>query len=98
MSRTFKDRPYKIQHPDNNNWVLTDGYGIRKLPTIDPKQRKAKDTEDHWMTTPGWWVKMTMTKPERRSAHFLEKKVLRVADIEEVDMPDLGRKPHIYFW
>lgn len=69
-----------------------------QLPTSKPKLRKEKDTEDHWMSTPSWWTKMTMIRPERRAAHLLEKKALRVLDIEDMDFPDLGKKPHCYYW
>ena len=99
MSRTNKDKPRKITtEPWDKDWIWCDGYGHRYAKTTKTKKRKEVDTEDHWMTTPGWWIKMTMTKPERRSAHLLEKKALSVPDIEDFEIPDLGRKPHIYFW
>ena len=116
MSRTFKDKPYKLQHEawdkDTERFQCTvtridyytrelceyTRYGRIDLPTTKTKKRKEVDTEDHWMTTPGWWVKMTMTKPERRAANTATRKVLLAEDIEEVDIPDMGRKPHIYFW
>ena len=65
---------------------------------VKPKKRKEVDTTDHWMSTPSWWTKLCMIKPERRNAHLIEKAALKTADIEDVDFPDLGRKPHIYYW
>lgn len=68
------------------------------LPTTKSKKRKEVDTEDHWMSTPSRWTHLCMIKPERRLAHMLEKKAMRIEDIEDMDFPDLGKKPHIYFW
>ncbi len=100
MSRTIKDKPYSLVHKGYwlQDQIPLEYYGYRLGKTTKPKKRKEVDTEDHWMSTPGWWVKMMMTKPERRNAHLLEKKVLRTEDIDDVDFPDLGRKPHVYFW
>jgi hypothetical protein len=69
-----------------------------KKPGVLTKKRKEVDTTDHWMSTPGWWVKMTMNRPERRGSHLQEKQALKEIDIEDVDFPDLGRKPHCYYW
>ena len=99
MSRTFKDKPYKLQHPRwDADWVWTENYGHRWTKTTKTKKRKELDTEDHWMTTPMWWIRLVMSKPERRAAKTATHKALLVEDLEEVDIPDLGRKPHIYFW
>lgn len=99
MSRTYKDTPSKVLHESwDTDYIWLVGYGYRLSKTTKPKKRKELDTEDHWMSTPGWWIKMTMNRPERRGAHLLEKKALRILDIEDVDFPNLGRKPHIYFW
>ena len=90
---------WKYVWPDFNNSVGTITRTIYlKKAGVKPKKRKELDTEDHWMSTPGWWVKMTMTKPQRRSQHLLEKQALKAVDIEDVDFPELGRKPHIYYW
>ena len=114
MSRTYKDRPYKLKHEPwdkdrvlvrceviRTNWLtkeLEEYTTSRYLEskTTKTKKRKEVDTQDHWMRTPSWWTHLTMIRPERRKA-----KVLLVsipADLEEADIPDLGRKPHIYFY
>lgn len=99
MSRTFKDKPHKLKFdPWDRDRCMTEGWSFRELPTSKTKKRKEVDTEDHWMSTPGWWTKMTMTRPERRQAHLNEVRALKAADIEDFDFPDLGRLPHIYFW
>ncbi len=99
MSRTNKDVPSKFKRePWDIDWIWCENYRHRNAKTKKTKKRKEVDTEDHWMSTPGWWVKMTMNRPERREHHLLERKVLREIDIEDVDFPDLGRKPHIYYY
>lgn len=99
MSRTHKDKPHKLQHPRwDVDFIWCDGWGYRYAKTTKTKKRKEVDTEDHWMTTPGWWVSLTMTRPERRYANAATHKLLRLADIEDADIPDLGRKPHNYYW
>ena len=102
MSRTNKDVPSKFKRePWDADRIMVEHYGFykyRQAKTTKTKKRKEVDTEDKWMSTPGWWVKMMMNRPERREHHLLEKKVLREINIEDVDFPDLGRKPHIYYW
>lgn len=98
MSRTTKDKPSKLKFDYDTDRVMTENWRYRQLPTTKPKKRKELDTEDHWRSTPSWWTKMTMIRPERRAAHLLEKKSLRVVDIEDMDFPDLGKKPHCYYW
>ena len=99
MSRTFKDKPSKLIWGDySQDYVYLENYSHIFRKTTKPKLRKEVDTEDHWMTTPSWWTKMMMIRPERRAAHLLEVAALKTADIEDVDFPDLGKKPHIYYW
>ena len=99
MSRTYKDKPYK--HCEHwKSWqqdrtTLEGTWRTIQLPTTKPKRKKELDTEDHWMTTPSWWNRMQHTRPERRSAKVA---LSQVSDVEEADIPDLGRKPNIYFW
>ena len=116
MSRTFKDKPYRLtREPWDKDtlhipaiqtytvWktkekVEIDTFIHLQLPTTKTKKRKTKDTEDHWGTTPMWWIHMVMSRPKRRAANAATHKALLAEDIEEVDVPDLGRKPHIYFY
>lgn len=94
-----------VQVPYTREWVGWDGelvdhswHYLVRLPTTIPKKRKELDTEEHWMTTPGWWIRLMMNKPKRREAHMLEKKAHRVEDLEDVDFVNSKRKPHIYYW
>lgn len=99
MSRTYKHKPRKLLWDSfDKDFIPLEGYRHRLGKTTKPKKRKEVDSEDHWITTPGWWIKLTMTRPERRGAHLLEKKALRILDIEDVDFPNLGNKPFNYYW
>lgn len=100
MSRTFKETKRRRHFADywKQDRVSLENFSYLQLPTTKPKLRKEVDSEDHWMSTPSWWTKMTMIKPERRAAHLLEVEILKVADIEEFDFPDLRRKPFCYYW
>ena len=71
-----------------------------KKPGVLPKLSKRLDTEDHWMSTPSWWTRLCMLKPQRRAGSLWEREVVKcqVADLEEVDKPSVSRKPHIYYW
>ena len=115
MSRTYKDRPYKVRQTEP--WdkdrvmvryeVIRTNYFTKELEefitarflenkTTKTKKRKVLDTEDHWMTTPGWWNRMCVTRPERKRVNAALQSLQ--CDLEDVDIPDLGRKPHIYYW
>lgn len=97
-----KDREY---YNYTRVWVTYSGELVEhewkaymETKTTKTKKRKEVDTEDHWTSTPGWHIRMWMNKPQRRKHHLQEKACLKAIDIEEVDFPELGRKPHIYFW
>jgi hypothetical protein len=51
-----------------------------------------------WMNTPSWFTRMMMTKPQRKAAHDWERKAATSSDIEQLDTPPHGKKPHIYYW
>lgn len=105
MSRTYKDiKRVKLMRYYKERWETEYYRDIPELqfywlkkPGVTPKKRKEVDTKDHWMSTPSWWTHMTMIKPERRAARLLERKAL-ISDLEDFDIPDTGRKPHIYYW
>ena len=71
----------------------------RKFLNMDTAAKKSRreDTEWHWMTTPSWWTRMTMNRPQRRHGHVWERTVL-FNNIEQADPPQVGRKPHQYYW
>jgi hypothetical protein len=65
--------------------------------TSKTKKRKEQDCEWHWMSTPSWWTRLTMNRPQRRQGKLWERAVL-FEDIEEADPPGVGHKPHNYYW
>lgn len=105
MSRTYKDRPSKIRYPEEqwDNRYYRSGY--RKFSFLEyrgvlTKKKKCVDTENHWMTTPSWFIREFMNQPQRARGKQWEKKIVKVSfdDIIDVDYPDVSRKPHIYYW
>jgi hypothetical protein len=64
------------------------------------KKPRHKDTEWHWQSTPSWWTRMYMLRPERTRANRETAKIKRMPldQLEEVDVVDLKKKPHIYYW
>ena len=62
---------------------------------------KQKAFGDNWkwlQSTPAWWTRLMMTKPQRRLASMWQRKVETSTNLEEVDKPPHGNKPHQYFW
>ena len=105
MSRTYKDKPYKL-HPAywrNDNEYISAGnpsfpWAVVKKKTSKPKKRKEVDTEVHWMSTPSEWTRLMMNRPMRAAGRAWEAQVLKEIDLEDTDPPSVGRKPHIYYW
>ena len=48
--------------------------------------------------TPSWWISMHMTKPQRKAVKTWERNAGKTDDIEELDTPPHGNKPHKYYW
>ena len=88
MSRTRKDRPYRVCKAEYSAW----GDDMHTAT----KKRKHCDTEYHWMATPSWWTHMFMVRP-RRSRENQSLKMLP-EDLEDFDFVDTKRKPHKYYW
>jgi hypothetical protein len=64
------------------------------------KKKKNVDTENHWMTTPMWYIREFMNQPQRAKGRQWEKTVLKVDinDLDAIDYPSVSRKPHLYYW
>ena len=81
--------------------VTVTRYLYRELPGVKTKKKREVDSEWHWMgSTPSWWTRMTMNRPQRREAHLWEHDVARLPleELEEVDKPNASHKPHIYYY
>ena len=101
MSRTYKDRPSKIRFPEDQygyGCIFGPDYRWIELPGVKPK-RKRSHTPWGWIkSTPSWWTRLTMNKPQRRNCRLWENKVKYMVDFEEADCPFFKNKPHNYYW
>lgn len=108
MARTWKDKKPKFRKEINAYSGAWQGFfyrwyddckkNIHPWHHTRPKLRKEQDYEDHWQTTPAWWVRMFMTKPQRVRMNRELRAAVNAADLEDVDVVDLKRKPHVYYW
>ena len=88
MSRTYKDVPWKHRDVENNydhgrhrvayvGVSATIGeyttYWLRDIKGAKRKKKRRVDTKWHWMTTPGWFIKEFMTKPQRAACKQWER-------------------------
>jgi hypothetical protein len=102
MSRTYKDKPSKLKYDAwNKDRERIEGtFYYIDLPTTKLKKRKELDTEEHWMSTPAWWTRLTMNRPQRRRCKLWERDALKstLDSLDDLDKPIISRKPHIYYW
>jgi hypothetical protein len=102
MSRTYKDKPSKLKYDawDKDRERIEDTYYWLDLPTTRVKKRKELDTEEHWMSTPAWWTRLMMNRPQRRECKLWERDALKSSpdSLDDLDKPSISRKPHIYYW
>ena len=108
MSRTHKDKPHNIIYPEDNwdfDFIPLDANlgsrtGFRYIQVAGKKTKKRRNyCHFRWYsTTPSWWTRITMTRPQRRRGRVWEHTVLKAQDLELVDPPTVGRKPHIYYY
>ena len=106
MSRTHKDRPYRIRFPEEewdyryyrcgDRWY----FNFLAYPGVLTKKKKRVDTENHWMTTPSWFINVFMNRPQRARGKAWERKIVKckVDELIDQDIPDVSRKPHKYYW
>ncbi|MBT4520666.1 MAG: hypothetical protein HOC23_11730 [Halieaceae bacterium] len=53
----------------------------------------------HYGKSPGWWVDIFMTRPQRRAeAHLCHLLGQGMTDADEVIFPLGNHKPHEYYW
>lgn len=69
-----------------------------KLAGVKPKLPRRKDTEWHWQSTPSWWTRLYMNRPQRVTSNQYMRQLSLQIDLELVDPPPIGKKPHIYYW
>ena len=105
MSRTHKDKPHEIMYPEDSVWfdcIKLDSDNIWngwiQVPGKRTKKRRNYCHFRWYGTTPSWWTRMTMNRPQRRKGRVWERVVLNSTDIELQDPPGVGRKPHVYYY
>jgi hypothetical protein len=106
MSRTYKDLPNKLRFPEeawDYRYYFSGGrkyIDYLQYPGVLTKKKKNVDTENHWMTTPMWYIREFMNQPQRAKGRQWEKSVLKVDinDLDIIDYPSVSRKPHLYYW
>lgn len=92
---------YSLEEDRVLDELFYNGFCFMELPGVKTKKRKKADTDYHWVSnTPSWWTRLFMNRPQRAAAHTWEKRVvhLPVDLLEEVDLPNVSKKPHKYYW
>jgi hypothetical protein len=88
------------------DWMLSDWRLDRDSPNLSHAEAVKKNTaryhsDGSWtMTTPGWWVRMMMTTPQRAKVRGLLREVMHMELDNLIDYPffPLAKKPHCYYW
>lgn len=101
MSRTYKDKPNKLRFPEDQydyGKIMMPGFTYMYLPGVRPK-RKRNHCHWRWLeSTPSWWTRLFMIKPQRRKCRLWENQVKYMVNLEEADCPFYKNKPHKYYW
>jgi len=91
----------RLSYTDPNDWVDVTRYWYKEIPGYKTKKRKDVDCEWHWIgSTPSWWTRMMMNRPQRRAAHLWEQEASHTLpeQLDELDTPNVSHKPHIYYY
>lgn len=87
MSRTTKDK----------KWQLRYGNDVLVLDVPDQRKKKKQFNPSFSESTPSWWTRMMMNRPQRREGHMWESEVINYDQLDDVDPPCCGKKPHLYY-
>ncbi len=100
MSRTYNTTKIEFRDPEQVFDYDHDpeSFYCLKLAGVKTKKKKKADKGYHWMTTPMWFIREFMNRPARKASKRYEREVVKMRDLEDVDFPIVGRKPHIYYW
>ena len=91
---------------DWKDWLMKPDRLERDYPNLSYADAVKKATAcyhsdgSRTMTTPSWWVRMSMTVPQRAKVRALCRVVEKMKLDELIDYPvfPLAKKPHKYFW
>ena len=105
MSGTFKDKPWKYKYPEKQwDYQYEDGidcwFARKQRPGVLSKKKRNSKDYYHGMSTPMWWVREVMNRPQRCKAKAWEHTVVKcsVDELDAIDTPIASKKPHIYYW
>lgn len=58
-----------------------------------------REQKSSW-STPAWWTRMYMTRPQRAKVRTwkIKAKQTSLEELDGLDLPAHGKKPHVYFW
>lgn len=64
------------------------------------KQRRFGEDWRWLLATPGYWTREMMTVPQRRAVRDWERNTTKTpqSELDTLDLPPHGKKPHLYFW
>ena len=107
MSRSHKDKPWKLRFPERDfdyryernvyhrwPWFCA----LEKAGVLTKKKRHYQ--EYHGMPTPMWWIREHMTQPQRTHGKEWERQIIKFVreDLVDAELPSVSRKPHHYYW
>lgn len=102
MSRTHKDKPWKLVDPESRwdfgmervpyqKWSNEFQYWYNAYCYIERGGVKTKKKrtyhERNWMRTPMWWIREYMTQPQRTRGKEWERQIVKVAPEDLLDQP-----------
>lgn len=89
MSRTY--------HHGNRAKRKLFGDWLASHEATPPKKSKRSNIWQ-WQNTPGWWVRVMMTAPQRAKTRTLLRSLHNLVDLETHSEFPLSKKPHLYYW
>jgi hypothetical protein len=89
-------RQYRSYNADGGwEWAEYEATRYLEKAGVLTKKKKHQDIEHHWMTTPSWWTRLYMLRPQRAREN---QQLRNIQVLEDFDFVDTGRKPHVYYW
>lgn len=85
------------------HWDLVQYPELRHRGKADPKAWEAwwhsEGNDGIWATsTPSWYIRMKMTRPQRVEVRRLIHQVMRLADLQDAPIFPHPKRPHWYYW
>lgn len=89
-----------------NHWRTGEYYEriciwYKDIPGAKTKKKRRGHHWKYWtQITPMWWIHDMMTVPQRAKGRMWEHTVVKmeIDDLIDVDIPNVDRKPHHYYW